>query len=272
MTAIETPTVRRSTTLTGALHVIELNLMRFRRLWRTAFLTSFLQPLMYLAGMGVGVGTLVHRNGGDSRVLGGVGYASFIAPGLLVTTAMFVAANEATWPILGGFKWQRTFIAQATTPIAMPSILLGLLGWFTLRMGLAATAVALAMCGFHATRSIGLPVAVLAAVLTGLALAAPTMAYSASKENDGGFVGYHRFLIMPMFLFGGAFYPVTSLPVLLRPIARLTPLWHGVELARAATLHHWRWGPAVGHTGYLVVWIAVGVRLAMVAFARKLEQ
>lgn len=275
MTSVDVSVLRERSvpsTWRGALHVVELSWLRFRRMWRTSFTTAFLQPLMYLLGMGLGVGTLVEKSGGDERVLGGVGYAAFLAPGLLVTTAMFVAANEATWPILAGFKWQPTFLAQSTAPIDPSSIVLGTLGWIAVRSLLASSAVALAMCVIPATRSTGLPVSVLVGVLTGLAFAAPTMAYSATKERDTGFVGYHRFLIVPVFLFGGAFYPISELPAALRPFAQLTPLWHGVELARAACLHEWRTGRAVGHAAYLLTWVAAGFLLSLRTFTRRLSR
>ncbi len=266
-------TARRTpSTAAGMLHVVELNALRFGHLWRTSLLTSFIQPLMYLLGMGIGVGSLVDRNGGQSRLLGGVDYASFLAPGLLVSTAMFVGANEATWPILANFRWTRTFHAQFATPIDATAIVGGQLAWIALRMFAAAGAVAAAMCLLPATRSSGLPVAVVAGVLGGLALAAPTVAYAASKEKDSGFVGYHRFLVMPLFLFGGAFYPVSQLPAALRPVARLTPLWHGVELSRGACLHTLSVARAAGHVVYLVAWIVAGAAAAKVTFSRRLNR
>jgi lipooligosaccharide transport system permease protein len=267
-----TATVRPTSRFAGVRHVVEFNMLRFRSYWRTSVITSFVQPLMYLLGMGIGVGSLVNRSGGQDRVLGGVDYVAFLAPGLLVTTAMFVGAGEATWPILGNFRWTRTFHAQFTTPIDAISIVVGQMAWIALRMFASAGAVAVAMCLIPSTRSTGLPVAVFAGVLAGMALAVPTAAYSATKEQDAGFVGYHRFLIMPLFLFGGAFYPVSQLPAVMRPIARITPLWHGVEIARGACLHTLGVTKAAGHVAYLIAWVVVGLVFGVRTFQRRLEK
>jgi lipooligosaccharide transport system permease protein len=112
--------------------------------------------------------------------------------------------------------------------------------------------------------------AVLVAVLVGLAHAAPVMAYAASQESDQGFALLFRFGVMPMFLFAGTFFPVEQLPAVIRPIAWLTPLWHGTQACRALCLGRIDLVPLLGHVGYLLVWLLVGARVAAWSFRRRL--
>jgi lipooligosaccharide transport system permease protein len=106
-------------------------------------------------------------------------------------------------------------------------------------------------------------------VLLGLAFAAPISALSAYTSEEV-FNPLFRFIVMPLFLFSGTFFPVTRLPQGLREVAYATPLWHGVDLARHLTLGTPTLGNAVLHVGYLLLWLAVGVWLAGLAYAKKL--
>jgi lipooligosaccharide transport system permease protein len=260
------------TTIQGAGHVVEAKLMVFRRLWKANVLSSFFQPLFYLLAMGIGVGSLVNRNASSGDVLGGVPYVAFIAPGLLATTAMVVATVESSWPVLGGFKWDRSYLAMVATPLDALDIVVGHFAWIAFRVTIACAAVAAVMTLIPDTRSTGLPLAVLFAILTAVAIGMPTAAYAATRENDGGFAAFQRFVVTPLLLFGGAFFPVSQLPGWLQPIAKATPLWHGVELCRRVSLHTLGAGRALGHVAYLVLWTVAGVAAATMLFRRRLAR
>jgi len=108
-------------------------------------------------------------------------------------------------------------------------------------------------------------------VVLGLAIAAPCFAYAASVKSDGMFAVLMRFGIIPMTLFAGVFFPVDSLHPAPRALAYASPLWHGVELGRAATLGtDTAWGWPV-HVAYLVLWCVGGCWLALHRFKRKLS-
>lgn len=256
--------------LNGPVRVVEGKLLLFRRVWKANLLTSFFQPLFYLLAMGVGVGSLVNQNSGSDDLLGGVSYVAFIAPGLLATTGMVLASVESSWPVLGGFKWDRGYLAISATPLDAIDIVIGHLGWIALRALIACTAVASVMALIPDTRSSGLVPAVVFAVITAVSIAMPTAAYAATRQNDGGFAAYQRFVITPLLLFGGAFFPVSQLPSLVRMVAYVTPLWHGVELCRGAALHTLSPGAAAGHLAYLALWIVVGTSVALRLFRRRL--
>jgi lipooligosaccharide transport system permease protein len=127
------------------------------------------------------------------------------------------------------------------------------------------------MLAFGTVHSVWALAALPACVLLGLSVTAPTFAYAASISNDGMFAVLLRFAVIPMTLFAGVFFPVDSLPVVVRWLAYASPLWHGVELGRASTLGI---DTALGwatHAGYLVAWCVLGCWLALFRFNRKLS-
>jgi lipooligosaccharide transport system permease protein len=243
----------------------------YRRVWRGSLFSTFLSPVLFLAAMGIGLGSFVDK-GSTIVALGGVSYAAFLAPGLLAAQGMQTAASESTWPVMGGFTWDRTYHGMYATPVSVAGIVAGHLTWVTARLTLAASVFFLVMVVFGFVAS---PLGVLgigAAVLTGLAFAAPITAFSAGQKNDTAFSAINRFLITPLFLFSGAFFPVDQLPAFLRPIAWLTPTFHGVALARGLSLGTLDLVGAVVHVGVLVAFIMVGVAWALVAFRRALTR
>jgi lipooligosaccharide transport system permease protein len=214
--------------------VLEHRALQYRRTFRASVFGSFVNPVLFLAAMGVGLGTYVDRSGGGA--LGGLTYLQFLAPGLLAATTMQAAAGEATFPIIGGLNWDRVFHSMYATPISPRDIALGNLAWIVFRLTMIATVFTAVIVLFGAASSPLIVLAIPAAVLTGAAFAAPIAAYSATQRTPDKFNLLFRFGITPLFLFSGTFFPISSLPGFLQPIAWLSPLYHGVELARALAL------------------------------------
>ncbi len=258
-------------TTPAAVRVWNSSFALYKRIWRSNLLGSLLQPLLYLLGMGVGVGALVDRGTSAPDVLGGVDYVSFLAPALLATTAMMVVAQEAMWPVMDGFTWSSNYRAMAATPLRPADIVNGIALWHATRGLLAASGVAVVLALFSATRSWGLIPAVPFAVLTGMAISGPLTAWSSTREDsEQSFPAIMRFGIVPMFLFAGAFYPITQLPGWLQAVAQVTPLYHGVELCRGAVLHTLGATAAVVHIATLLVFWLAGVVVSRRTFARRL--
>ena len=250
--------------------LIEYWLTDAKRFWRSVLIIGFMQPLFYVLALGVGLGTVIDRNGTTSL---GVPYLDFVAPALLVAAAVQIAADDASYPVLSKFKWERSFHGMASTPLTPRQISDGTLLWIGLR-SLVNSALYLAILScFGATHRWQAVFAVPAATLTGLALAAPVAAFSATRENEGqGFNVLRRFILIPMFLFAGTFYPIDRLPDWGRWVAYCTPLWHGTELARAAALGD-QSGPAIaGHLAYLGAMTVIGVLLSRRAFAWRIQK
>lgn len=254
----------------AVVRVWETHFTLYRTIWRSNVTGAVVNPLLYLLGMGLGVGALVDRGDSADRLLDGLTYFQFLAPGLLATTAMMISAQESMWPVMGGFRWQRTFHAQAASPLSPGQITGGLALWQTTRAVISVAGVAVVLVLFSETRSLGLLLAVPFGGLTGVAFAAPITAWAATRERDGSFPSIMRFGVIPLFLFGGAFYPVSQLPDWLEPIAKFTPLWHGVELCRGAVHDRLGFVEAVGHCAYLAVFAVGGWLLARQTFARRL--
>jgi lipooligosaccharide transport system permease protein len=252
---------------TFALRSYELWLAQYRRVWRGTVVTSVVTPTLYLAALGVGLGTLVNR---AANAPGGGSYLDFVAPGLLASAAMQIAAQESAWPVLGAIRWTRTYFAQLATPLGIAHILAGHQLFVLTRVAVSSAAYLVVIAAFGGLHSPLAALVPLAAILVGTAFSAPVAAFSARAKNDGAFNPLFRFGIFPMFLFSGTFFPVTRLPLPLEWLAYATPLWHGVELCRDLTLGRAAPLPDLAHAAYLVLWTAVGLRLALASYRRRL--
>jgi lipooligosaccharide transport system permease protein len=255
-----------STPLT--LRSLEYWAFQYKRTWRGSVVSTVLFPVLFLASMGLGLGSLVDssRSGGVE----GLPYLVFLAPALLAATAMQTGVSESTYPVMGAIKWIRTYHAMLATPLGVLDVLVGHLLFIAARILLGSAVFLAVMTLFGAARS---PLALLtlpAAVLTGMAFATPVVAFAATTQNDAGFAALFRFVVTPLFLFGGVFFPVRQLPPVLEQLAYATPLWHGVALSRGLALGTSTGGGVLLHVAYLFAWIAAGGWLAARAYHRRL--
>lgn len=253
----------------GARAAYEYWLIVYRRTWRGSVVTSLLSPVMFLAAMGVGLGSLIDSHHGD---VAGVRYAVYLAPGLLAASVMQTMVGESTWPVLGSIKWAKTYLAMLATPLTVRDIVLGHFAYITTRAFVVCASFTIVTAALGLAHSAGGAVlAMLAGVLVGTAFAAPTMAFSASRKRETGFVMLYRFGIIPLFLFSGTFFPISQLPAVLQPIAWITPLWHGVALCRDLALSRGSAVVILGHAAYLLALTIVGVVVAQRVYARRLR-
>src|SRR5690348_16686132 len=171
--------------MTGALRVLEHHLIVYRRTWKGSLFTSFVSPILFLAAMGFGLGSLISR--GPVRTIDGLSYVAFIAPGLLAATAMQSAYVETTYPIMARIQWERTYEGMLATPMRVLDVLAGEFGWLALRLALGSVAFFLVMVVFGTVHS-GLGIlAIFVSVLTGLAFAAPILAWTATRRTTNSF-------------------------------------------------------------------------------------
>ena len=240
----------------------------YRRIWRSSIWSSLLGPLFYLGAMGFGLGTLVDRHGTAS--LGGVSYLDFVAPAILASGVMNTAMGEASYPVFGSVKWNRIYIAAQASPLRPADIFRGHLMFMTMRIAMNAAIVTLFICAFGAARSPWVVLASPAAILTGLAFAAPIAAWAVTVKTENSFSYVFRFVMMPLMLFSGTFFPVSQLPGWLRPLAYATPLWHGVALCRGFSLGQIGLLAALGHTAYLATLAGAGIRAGARTYTRRL--
>ena len=248
-----------------ATRALEYWLVAYRRTWLGSLTTSFVNPLLFLTAMGLGLGTLV-----DDATVGDVSYVEFLAPGLLAATAMQVGSIDAMYPVLSSVKWYRTYPAQLTTPLSVADVLFGHLGYMAIRAGVASLAFIAVMAVFGTIESGYVVLALPVCIVVGLVFAAPIAGYTVMQDTDTGMSMITRFVITPMFLFSGTFFPIEQLPIGIRWIAWVTPLWHGVALCRGLALGTMGLVAGVGHFMYLLALLALGVGYAYRNYRRKL--
>ena len=160
----------------GALSFFAHRMAAYRHFWRSSLISSVLEPALFLASMGLTLGILVDRGPG---LPGGISYLSFLAPGLLAAAAMQTGSFESTYPVLGAIKWDKTYDAVLATPTRVPDLLVGQLLYVAFRVTTSAALFLAVLMLFGAADSWLVVLAVPAALLTGLAFAAPITAYAA---------------------------------------------------------------------------------------------
>jgi lipooligosaccharide transport system permease protein len=243
-------------------------LVVYRRIWRSSVFSSFLGPLLYLGAMGFGLGSLVNAHG--TAALGGVSYLQFVAPAILATQAMQTAIGESTFPVFGSVKWNKLYIAAQATPLRPADIYRGHLLFVAIRIALNSAVFLVIMWAFGATSSpwiiLGLPTA----TLLGLAFAAPVAAWAVTLQVETSFNYVFRFGMIPLMLFSATFFPLSQLPAWLRPVAYVTPLWHGVALCRGLSLGTLDAGAAAIHVGYLAALAVIGIWAGGKTYRRRL--
>jgi lipooligosaccharide transport system permease protein len=255
-----------STTMT--LRAFEYWRYQYRRTWRGTVVTSVLNPVLYLAAMGVGLGSIVKSS--QSNGLGATSYLHFIAPALVASTAFQAALFESMWPVMASIKWIKTYHAMLASPLGTDDVLHGHLLWVGTRVLQTSSIFLLIGSFFGGFGSLTALACVPFALLLGIAVATPMIAFAAHTDNEANFVAIQRFGIIPMFLFSGTFYPVSQLPLPLEAVAWLSPLFHGVELCRDAALDRLELLPTLGHIGYLAAFAVVGLLLAQRSYRKRL--
>lgn len=257
----------------GSWYVAEHRFRVMRSYAQTVVMTAIGNPVIYLYAMGVGLATLVDGNLGEGAV-NGVSYLAFVAPALLCSAAITVASEEFTYPILLGFKWNPIFYGMNAAPIQPGQIINGIVISVAVRMFVTCGIYYAFMLVFGAIPSpVGFLV-VFASLLTGLGFGAVLMGYTSTLTEDTGQIAMVvRFVILPMTLFSGTFFPLTVLPGYLQWIGWISPLWHGTELSRVfaygASEPIWL---SVTHVLYLAVLLAVGWYWAGRVTVRRLNK
>lgn len=253
----------------GTLYYCRTQVAVMKAYWVSVLLYGIGMPLLYLLALGVGLGGLLNSRG---MSVDGVSYLVFVAPAIMVAGSCQSAFSEASYPVMGGFKWTRNYWGPAATPLDPMQIGFGHLLAIAIRFGIQAIGFWLVMLLFGATHGPASVLMVPIAVLAAMAVAAPMMGYAAGLDSEGfEFSSIERFVIMPMFLFAGTFFELDSMPIYLRWIGWISPVWHGSQLARWVS-----YGPAIPtwllvvHLLVLVALLALGLGLVRRRFRRRL--
>jgi lipooligosaccharide transport system permease protein len=243
-------------------------LVMYRRTWRSSIWSSVFGPIFYLGAMGYGLGSLVDAHG--TAPLGGVPYVVFVAPAVLAVQAMNSGLSNALFPVFSAIHWNKIYIAARATMLRPADIYRGHLLFITTRIAMNSACFVVVMAAFGLIRSWWAVLLLPAAVLLGVAFAAPSAAWAVTLRTMTPMNYVFRFGSVPLMLFYGTFFPLSQLPGWLRPIAYATPLYHGAALCRSLSLGTVTAGSAAIHVGYLVAMAAVGLWWGSRTFYRRL--
>jgi len=241
-----------------SMSMVERNVAALRSAYWIVMVTGFLEPVLYLFSIGVGVGALV----GDLPLPDGrvVEYAAFVAPAMLASSAMTGALSETTFNFYGKMKWMRLYEGIVATPVRPMEIAVGELTWAMIRGSVYAAAFLAVMVAMGLT-SAGLAlVALPAAVLVGFAFGGVGMAVSTFMRSWQDF-DLMTTVQFALFLFSGTFVPADSYPPVLRWLVEVTPLYRSVDLVRGITTASWSL-TQVWDVVYLIILFGIGVTVA----------
>lgn len=240
------------------------NLSVFSKTWKAQLMFNFLEPLLYLWAMGFGLGVYVSQ-------IQGLSYISFLAPGLIASSAMFSTTYEATYGSYTRMTFQKTFHAMAATPVSMDDVVMGEILYGTFKGVVYGSIFFLVVSMFGIVESplfflILIPLALMAAIFSIMSLVWTSLA-----PNYDSFGYFFTIFISPMFLFSGIFFPIDNLPAGIRFLPWLTPLYHTVEVIRPLVLGRVD-SSLLEHVAWLGVVAIVTLRLPLVMVKNRLVQ
>jgi len=264
-----TPPTAPANVVQGALRLLDYWVIVYRRTWKGTAISSFVTPLLYIVAMGVLLGGFIQDD--PSRLDGASSYLAFVAPGMVAAQTMTTVFGEVTYPVMGAVKWHKTYYSMIATPLSVGEVILANLGFVMFRVAATSAVFLAVMSPFGVFESwVGVLVAFLAQLLIGLAFATPIYAFSAGLRDESAFALVFRLGMIPLFLFSGAFFPIRNLNAPMEALARVTPLWHGVDLTRMLTLGQVDWSLAALHVAYLAVLALAGWLWAVRRLTRRL--
>ncbi|MEO6351010.1 MAG: ABC transporter permease [Candidatus Limnocylindrales bacterium] len=213
-----------------SVHILERNRFIFRRGWMVIF-SGFFEPVFFLLGIGFGLGSLIGTVTGPDGSQ--IPYAVFVAPALLATAAMNGAVYDST-NMFFRLRYEKAYDGMLATPMNVGDIALGEVIWALGRGSLYGLGFLVVMFAFGLVPSVWGVLALPASMLIGFATAAAGLAATTFMRSwqdlDLLFV-----ITLPLFLFSGTFFPITTYPEPLRTIVELSPLYRGVDLVRSLT-------------------------------------
>jgi len=257
----------------GAWRVAEYRFYAMSKWMTSVIVFGFGNPILYLISVGLGIGALVDANTGGGGILG-VPYIQFVAPALLASAAIQGVMDEVTFPTMDGFVWDKVFFAINATSVSATQIANGVM-IVALGRGLFTTVLYLGvLLAFGAVPLTSVLPLLFTSMIAGWGWASVMLAITARLERDDGYFAIiGRFVIAPMFLFSGTFYPLEQMPLFLQPLGWISPLWHSVQLGR-----HLSYGMELAdgmllvHLAYLAIMGIVGMRFVYPKFKERLSR
>ncbi len=232
-----------------ALKVLARNLIVFRKTWATNLAFNIVEPLLYLAALGAGLGVMVED-------IEGMSYTQFIAPGIVATSAMWAAAAEGSYDSFVRMHFQKIYHAIVATPINLEEVVVGELLYGTFKSVLSGTVIMGVIAALGLVLSPWALFTPVVLVLNGLVFSQIAMIWTGIVPKIDNFAYFFTLIVTPMFLFSEVFFPLDVLPQILQQLAWLLPLYHVVALLRALTI-----GLVSAELIYHVMWLIIFILL-----------
>jgi lipooligosaccharide transport system permease protein len=249
---LEPPSIKR------ARRLVQRNLLVYKHTWMVIF-SGFFEPLFYLLGIGYGIGHIVGKlNFGGLHIA----YAAFIAPGMLASSCLNGAVTDGFFNPFFKLHYQKTYEGILATPMNVSDVALGEMFWAQIRGSLYAGIFLLVMWYLKLILSPTALFAFPAAVLIAAAFSSAAIMLTTMVKQIEDFNKVMNFIVMPMFLFSGTFFPLSVYPPALRMIVQATPLYNAAALLRSLTTGVVGWGTVV-NVAYLLVLLVVTLSIAI---------
>jgi len=221
----------------------------YTKLYLSSLTLNFVEPILYLTAMGLGIGAFVES-------VDGVPYINFIAPGIVAYSSMFAASAECTYGTFVRMNFQKTFDAILATPVNLTDLVMGEMLWGATKSALYGTVIIGAIAAMGLVDSWLVLAAIPVLFVSGLLFSALAVIFTALVPGIDYFNYYFTLVITPMFLFAGVFFPLHNLPPIVEKIAFFTPLYHLVNITRAMA-------NGMGTAPWEILWFAVATLAIM---------
>ena len=226
----------------GAFRVWQRNLTIFKKYWKSIMFPNFVEPLLYLGALGLGLGAFIQQGG-----INGQEYVAFIAPGLLASNAMFAASFESTFDTFVKLRFDKVYDAIITTPVNAEDVVAGEYLWAGTRSALYGTAFLATIVVLGVAFGEPLVTSWWALLLPpmlfviGIMFSVMGTLFTSLIQRIDLYAYYFTLVVTPLFLLSGVFFPVDNFPAPVPQVAWFTPLYHAVNVCRELAT-----GPSVG--------------------------
>lgn len=205
------------------------NYLVYRSAWKI-FVTGFLEPVLYLFSIGIGVGALIDAFEFNGRA---IPYAEFVAPAMLAASAMNGALYSSTFNVFFKLKFDKLYDQMLATPLSTADVARGEIAWGLVRGGVYSAAFVLVMLLMGLISSWWAVLVLPAALLIGFAFSAVGMALTTYMRTWQDFEKV-TLVQLPLFLFSATFFPASALGGW-SWLVEISPLYRGVVLCRELT-------------------------------------
>lgn len=210
----------------SALRVLQRHLTVYTKLYKSSIALNFVEPVLYLTAMGMGLGAYVGS-------IKGMPYINYIAPGIIASSSMFAAVYECSYGTYVRMVYQRTFDAILATPVNVDDLIAGEMIWGATKSALYGSIIMIVIAAFGLVDSAALIAAIPVLFISGIIFAEISLIFVAVVPGIDSFNYFYTILMTPMFLFSGIFFPLDTMPPVVTKIAFFTPLYHLVNVCRS---------------------------------------